>query len=207
VGELFGHGAQGFQTPVSAENVIFGIVGGEGLAAVGGALGRARRAFFKTLAAAGAEFVQLFSQECAIGGEVLIYEQGASQRHDRYQIGRRHLGIEVVLGRGYGVVDFIGFHSGEIEEKNDEAAVLVLICRSRGGLRPRRFSRSHAGQWLGLGHIERGNDIDIFHVERCDLLRFVVFEDGKVFRLQSEDEVSFLVAHGYVDEHKVRFRM
>ncbi len=136
-----------------------------------------------------------------VGGEILIDEEGTSQRNNRDQVGRSHLCIDVVLGGSDGAIDFVGLHGGEIEEQNDEAAIFELVGRIGGGIRwggtcwlsRRSFERS------GLRHTLVGNSIDVLQIEGNDFLWFVVFENRKVFWFEATHEISTLVPDRHVD--------
>ncbi len=149
--------------------------------------------------------MQSFFKRAAVGSEILIH----SQRNRRARPPTpgppapsvcRHSSVP----RGHGVVDFIGLHGAKIEKQNDETPVFQravgdgLCYIGRLGLGRRQQRR------LGRGRGQYG--VCIFEIERNDLLRLIVFENGEVLTLEVAHRVAILVAHGHVDQHQLRGR-
>src|ERR1700723_2240711 len=140
-----------------------------------------------------------------IRSEILIHQQRTSERNNRHQIRRRHLRVDIVLGRRDCMVDFVRLHGGEIEEQNNQPPIFELsgcICRRRR----RRRLPGNFRQRLHLSHIHRRHGIYVLHIKGKNLLRLVIFENREVLRLQSLHKVSVLIPHRHVHQHQIRFR-
>ena len=191
--KLFRHRSQRLQTPVRVEDVVFRIVGGERLTRIRRPLGRARRAFLESLAAARAECTQLFLQQRVIRGKVLIHQQRTSQRDNRHQVRRLHLRIDIMFGGRDSMVDFVRFHGREIEEQDNQTPVFELARCLRRRVTPASSAPGRFRQRLRLRHLHRRQSIDVFDIEGNNLLRLVVLQNREILRLQSRHKLSALV--------------
>src|ERR1700758_4310469 len=139
-----------------------------------------------------------------VGGEILIDQQRTSKRDNRYQIGWRHLRINVTFSGSSRAIDFVRLHPRKVEEQNNQAPVFKLICGIGACCDGSRTSLlgCDSTEGLRLSHIHISHRINVFDIERSDLLRLVVFQDRKVFWLQSAEEVPTLVPHSHIDQHQ-----
>ena len=197
------------QTAVGIEDVVLGIVNGEGLTGIGRTFGRARRAQFESGVRAQVEGLQDDLQLFAIGGEVLVDGDGISQRHNRNQIGWLHLLVEVILcgvGRAF---DLVGLHRRQVEEQDDQPAIFdrrLLRIGSGSAGRDRLHLFRWRAQQIRLLHRDLLHVFRVLDVEGRYLLRLVVFQHGEVFRFQVAHRITILVAHGDVHQHQFGLR-
>ena len=125
---------QRFEPPVGIEDVVFGVVGGEGRPVSGVPSVVPVVPSSKPWPLPAPKACKLLLQQIVIGSEILIDQQRAAQRNNRNQICRNHLRVDVLLRRRDRAIDFVRLHGGEIEEQNDEAVIFdgLLCCRRRG---------------------------------------------------------------------------
>ena len=200
--QALGNGTDGEQFAVGVEAVVFGIVGGERGGVVAGAVGRAGAACREAGRIRAVVFRETVEQGGLVGGEVLVHGEAGGHADESDEVGGRDLLVHVVGGRVDGAVDVFVLHGAEVEEEDDEAMVAKLLG-VRGEV---ALEEIRDGCLPGNGGLlgEHRSFIDVLVVEADDVLRLLVFDDGKVAGLEAfDDGAGFLVANDDVGEHDV----
>ncbi len=100
------------------------------------------------------------------------------------------------------MVDLVGLHGGEIEEQHDHAAIFEspeCVGDFVRGLAV-DLARGCESAALTCATSVVGTASVFSMSKEAIVLRFAIFEDGEVVRLEGANEVSVLVADGDVDQ-------
>ncbi len=206
-------GSDGVQLAIGVEGIELAVVGDEAGGVVRGFVcGAAFVAQVVTGTFAPVVLADGLDQGCLVVGEVLVHAEACDQTDRGREIGRRHFVGDVILGGVHCAGHVLRLHAAEVEEHDDQTAVLQLI----------RFGGEvvvhQVGDGLFLGGCDLGGggagdgarlgqgdcQIDVLVVEGGNVLRLLVFGDGKVLRLEALDEFAgFLVAHHDVGQHTI----
>lgn len=136
-----------------------------------------------------------------VGRKILIEGERAIERKNGYQVGRLHLVFDVIARGLLRPGEIVRLHRREIEEQDNQTVVVELLLSSDALLRTEDLVRSFSAD---RGLVESGGLIDIFKVEARNLLRLVVFKDGKVSLCEAMyNFASLLVANDYVGEDEI----
>ena len=104
------------------------------------------------------------------------------ERDERDHVGGQHFVLDEFFGGVDAAIDLLGVHAGEIEEQEHEAAIARVDLNGIRRVKQASVRRVACGAGDGgFGGACGGERVDIFKIERGDVLLLAVFGHGEVF--------------------------